>query len=65
MFYDPQYLDTEQRATDSQLAPTLGRVTQESHKIVQEKDDYKSLLKQLAKSDFVKEMHNLRTNIIE
>ena len=68
MLYDPQLeqrLSENQRIADQKLAPTLNRVTCESQKIVQEKDEYKNLLQELAKSDFVAEMKRLHTEIIE
>lgn len=65
MLYDPE-LETRltQNYEDQKLAPTLSRVTEEGQKLTQEKDEYKNLLKELADSDFVKEMKALREGII-
>jgi len=69
MLYDPSL---EQRlaqnsavAAGSKLAPTIAQVRAEGDRITSEKDEYKHLLSQLAGSDFVKEMKNLRASIIE
>lgn len=68
MYYDPYMKhqgDTENKIDHKGLAPTIISVKEEGNKIVEEKDEYKDLLEKLAQSDFVKEMHKLRTEIIE
>lgn len=68
MLYDPQLenrLEAKGAAYgNSKLAPTISQVKQEGYKLTQEKDEYKNLLLELAKSDFVQEMKSLRSGII-
>ena len=54
-----------QTQNDRALAPTISRFKQESNKMVQDAQEYKSLLDTLGQSDFVKEMRALQDSIIE